>query len=151
MAVCCPFFGITISCFMFLLVLILFWINSLVYPLCKNEKIQCIYQKMALRWSLCFELRQQRKTQFRFQWWQHLVGSSPIIRTRKSRGSFEPRLFSYDDVELKPPQKRGPQKIQKIFWGRGAAMERLRCFIEDKIPISGICRDESPIIRTRMR
>ena len=29
---------------------------------------------------------------------QHLVGSSPIIRTRKSRGSFEPRLF-YDNVE----------------------------------------------------
>ncbi|MBQ7938465.1 MAG: hypothetical protein IJ283_08260 [Oscillospiraceae bacterium] len=28
-------------------------------------------------------------------------------------------------------------------------MERLRCFIEDKTPISGICCDESPIIRTR--
>ena len=28
-------------------------------------------------------------------------------------------------------------------------MERLRCFIEDKTPISGICRDESPIIRTK--
>lgn len=58
-------------------------------------------------------------------------------------------FFSYDDVELKPPKRRDPQKIRKIFWGRGAAMERLRCFIEDKTPISGICRDESPIIRTK--
>ncbi|MBR3609921.1 MAG: hypothetical protein IKL57_00450 [Oscillospiraceae bacterium] len=24
-------------------------------------------------------------------------------------------FFSYDDVQLKPPQKRDPRKIQKIF------------------------------------
>ena len=60
-------------------------------------------------------------------------------------------FFLYDDVELNPPQKRGPQKIQKIFWGRGAATKRLRRFIFDKMPLSEVWRDESPIIRTKRR
>ena len=58
-------------------------------------------------------------------------------------------FFLYDDVELKALKKRGPQKIQKIFWGRGTATERLRRFIFDKMPLSGVWRDESPIICTK--
>ena len=51
-------------------------------------------------------------------------------------------FFLYDDVELNPPQKRGPQKIQKIFWGRGAASERLRNTAKRCSENSELCRDE---------
>ena len=60
-------------------------------------------------------------------------------------------FFLYDDAELKPPPKKGSPKNPKIFWGRGAATKRLRSYIEDEIPLSGVCCDESPIIRTKKR
>ena len=80
---------------------------------------------------------------------QHLVGSSPIIRTKKSRNPFGFWLFLYDDVELKPPQKRGPQKSQKGFLGKRSGNEAASAFYFNKMPFSGVCRDESPIIRTK--
>ena len=46
---------------------------------------------------------------------QHLVGSSPIIRTKKSRNPFGFWLFLYDDVELKPLQKGVPKNPKRIF------------------------------------
>ena len=60
-------------------------------------------------------------------------------------------FFLHDDVELKPLQKKGSPKIQKGFLGKRSGNEAASAFYFNKMPLSGVSRDESPIIRTKRR
>ena len=79
--------------------------------------------------------------------WVQVPSSAP----GKSQNLFGFWLFLYDDVELKPLKKKGSPKIQKGFLGKRSGNEAASAFYFNKMPLSGVSRDESPIIRTKRR